>query len=221
MSAGTPAARAVRGLRLADWTVLGTEVVLWGLPAVVFAVAAATSPLWPALILGAGAVAFAYFGYRRLRRVLTGDYWRSRVEMTHAMRRLPKGVLCLARDEHVVLLRGRMYALILPVVTLMRLAEDDVEEFSRTGAGALVATTFKVSPLHLWVIEQTGGSTFTEDDAGEIAVVPEAPRSRTERARGEITVLRMLGRGALYAQCADLRELTAQIRAAEPLGPKI
>ncbi len=205
-------------LTLADWTLIAAEGWGWGAPAVVFAIFAITHASNPAaaVTLGAVTVALTWLACRHLRRMVSGDWWQARRGLNRALKHMAPTTAYLARDDHVFLYRKNERVLGVPFIMLTRIPEDDAQDFLEDGHGIVTAETLKLSPVHLRVITQTGGNDLVTTEDGEARIVPEAPRSRRERARGNVTVLRMLRHGALYASPAELRALTAQILAAEP-----
>jgi hypothetical protein len=194
----------------------------WGWPALIFA----TSGAWDAaggrtlhaVIELAVAAVTAWLSAPHVRRVLRDPFWSCRADLLRAVQRLPLSTPCLARESHIILFRDvsrKPVGLRCTIIT--RMDEGDAQEFAEQGAALILGTTFTVTPTSLRVVQKTGGEQFVTGDDGEVAIAEAPPRSRRERFRGNVTLLRMLGKGAMYAECSELRELTALAMVAEPI----
>lgn len=122
----------------------------------------------------------------------------------------------LARDAHRIFSRHRL-AWWLPVLCLSRRDEDEFEQVIREGSAIVGTTEYRIIPGYAPVIARSDADSIAL--AGSEVIFKEPPRRSRRAALAGLARTFRLPPSSLYASPEELREVTAQIRAAERLGP--
>ena len=168
-----------------------------------------------AILLAAGATAFAGFGVWRWLRVRRDPSAGVHRELLSVLRSMPGERIC--RDERVVYTcQVKGWLPLIRVVTVIRVPEDDVLAIRAEGSADLVVHSWRASPWEYGITSGMHGTRVTADDIDK-GVVEFEHTSFWQWQKHHRAARRA---GMLHAPPDEVRALIGALRASEPLSPQ-